>query len=636
MATPQNVLKTFMATLDTTSLEGSAAVDSAVKSCSNFSGMNDVISKIKSDCQSYISADSKNGWKNFLLEKCGINLSNTDTGAITGKDAGGSKVKTAESIIPGSGSVNKNFTENSFSQNGLTFNLEKDFDSLSPKEQFIWQGLYTWWAKGALDLIKTSYGYSFKDKDVYFNSVTISFKDDDSTTMRAWNEWHANNSGKVERVTIVINMRYYKDIDTTNPNGYSSSAGFYLDKTLAHELTHTLTYAKVLNGTDLPKFIKEGLGELTIGIDDERASDITYLAKNPSVLFNNLNGKSSKYSYEAGYIFFRYLAKQSATGGAYAYDPAKKKSVMGTSGKDSIDNSVSGATIQTYGGNDYIYNSGASVSIVAGAGKDSVFNHAATVTIDGGNDADYISNFAGKVTIYGGAGKDSLFNSSAGSSALIDGGNDADYISNSGNKVTIRGGDGNDTIKNWGASVSIDGGNSNDRIYSWASSKVTLIGGDGADYIDNRGVAASMVGGNGNDTLTGYSGADTLLGGADNDKLYGNAGADKLYGGNENDTLSGGAGNDSLWGGAGKDTFIYKPGEATDKIMDYSFNEGDMLTILKSNGKSGGSFTDSKFSGSELTLTISGGGTVIFKSVRAGDKFNINNKTYTISGSKLK
>ena len=49
-----------------------------------------------------------------------------------------------------------------------------------------------------------------------------------------------------------------------------------------------------------------------------------------------------------------------------------------------------------------------------------------------------------------------------------------------------------------------------------------------------------------------------------------------------------------------------------------------------------GSFKSSKFSGGALTLTINGGGTVIFDGVAKGDKFNINGKTYTISGSKLK
>ena len=92
--------------------------------------------------------------------------------------------------------------------------------------------------------------------------------------------------------------------------------------------------------------------------------------------------------------------------------------------------------------------------------------------------------------------------------------------------------------------------------------------------------------------------------------------------------------NVTILGGNGNDTFIYKPGEGTDKIYDYA--AGDMLKILKTNGKEGGSFTKSEFSSGDLTLTIKGGGTVVFDGVAKGDKFNINGKSYTIKGSTLK
>lgn len=61
-----------------------------------------------------------------------------------------------------------------------------------------------------------------------------------------------------------------------------------------------------------------------------------------------------------------------------------------------------------------------------------------------------------------------------------------------------------------------------------------------------------------------------------------------------------------------------------------------MLKILKADGSEGGSFTKSKFSDGTLSLTISGGGKVVFDYVATGDKFNINGTTYKIKGSKLK
>lgn len=61
-----------------------------------------------------------------------------------------------------------------------------------------------------------------------------------------------------------------------------------------------------------------------------------------------------------------------------------------------------------------------------------------------------------------------------------------------------------------------------------------------------------------------------------------------------------------------------------------------MLTILKKDGSAGGSFTKSAFSDGDLTLTINGGGSVIFNGVAKGDKFSINSKSYTFNGKTLK
>ena len=167
-----------------------------------------------------------------------------------------------------------------------------------------------------------------------------------------------------------------------------------------------------------------------------------------------------------------------------------------------------------------------------------------------------------------------------------------------------------------------------------SSAKVTLSSGIEVGDASERTKTIKLVGNSKANTILGGSGNDSLYGKAGNDYLVGGAGKDYLSGYKGNDTLWGGAGNDTLYGGAGKDVFIYKPGEGTDKIMDYA--KGDMLKILKSNGKEGGSFTKSSFSGGNLTLTISGGGKVVFDGVNSGDSFNINGKNYTLSGKKLK
>ncbi|MBR0062506.1 MAG: hypothetical protein IJP68_13625, partial [Selenomonadaceae bacterium] len=129
-------------------MTGGAALDEAIQACSDFESVQAVIDKMKSDIAATNNAEK------FLKDYCGIDLSNTDTGAITGSDAGGSKVKTATSIVPESGSLDTSFKKNYFplSNYGVTFYLREldsngrvtgtlSFDDLTPQQQYIWQGL---------------------------------------------------------------------------------------------------------------------------------------------------------------------------------------------------------------------------------------------------------------------------------------------------------------------------------------------------------------------------------------------------------------------------------------------------------------------------------------------------------------
>ena len=97
--------------------------------------------------------------------------------------------------------------------------------------------------------------------------------------------------------------------------------------------------------------------------------------------------------------------------------------------------------------------------------------------------------------------------------------------------------------------------------------------------------------------------------------------------------ITGSSISNRLAGGDGNDVFIYRAGEGKDKILDYT--SGDMLTILNSSGTASSKYTKSEYSDGTLSLTISGGGNVIFNNVTTSTEFNINSTTYTISGSKL-
>jgi len=113
-------------------------------------------------------------------------------------------------------------------------------------------------------------------------------------------------------------MYYYNNMtDYVNGKSADSSAA-YLDRTLAHEFTHAVMAANIDWFNKLPLFIKEGTAELVHGIDDFRTGTIRRLSGNAAALKSALNldvlsGSSSSYNtdaYAAGYMFFRYLAKQ--------------------------------------------------------------------------------------------------------------------------------------------------------------------------------------------------------------------------------------------------------------------------------------------------------------------------------------
>ena len=312
---PQDVIKKFMAALDTTTARGAAAVDDAVRACSTFNGADDLINKLVCDAQQ--SKDART----FLADKCGIDLDNDDTGAITGWDAGGSVIKTASTVVD-ERTAEENFAGNSFVVEGLTVKLNADFNSLPANQQKIVRGLKSWWVAEPLRLIAESYGeiYSFNNRSATVHELDVEFLSRPNNTNLALIK-NSSLNGRTMKLTLQINMAYYDQI--SDVDGRSARRGTsYLDRVLAHEFTHAVMAANIINFGDLPAYVKEGTAELTHGIDDERQLDLVKMAEQPTVLrgalssavstaevsFSGLNAPS----YAAGYIFFRYLAKQAA------------------------------------------------------------------------------------------------------------------------------------------------------------------------------------------------------------------------------------------------------------------------------------------------------------------------------------
>jgi len=291
--TGQEVIKRLVAVWTKTKLTGIAKLDESIKLCSHFKGIQDVINHMVADCRQAGDADT------FLKKYCGIILDNKDTGAITGWNAGGLRIKTGRNIIPKTTTLEHldDYKQASFVRGNVTINISSTDDTLTAKGKKVLDGLYNWWAEGAIKLIEKSYGIEFKSGEV-INVYLIP---------------RANYWGKTLGNSVRINLGYtrFKSDDDYQGNG--------VYRAITHEFTHV---AQNLYMGRFPQFLKEGLSELTCGIEDRKikksymkklAGDADYLAK--ALDLNNSGTLETPY-YAAGFMFYRYLAKQAAD----AYD----------------------------------------------------------------------------------------------------------------------------------------------------------------------------------------------------------------------------------------------------------------------------------------------------------------------------
>ena len=626
-----DVIKKFMEYLDQTTDSGKTALDKAVTYASDghFKNYTAALNQMISECKS-LGADK------FLAQKCGINLNNTDTGAITGYDAGGSEVKTADSIVPESGKLDTSFNATSFETNGLTFHLSKT--KLSKNEAYMWRALKTWWAAESLKLIKESYGYSFNDTDVTVKDIIVEFKNETSRKYFAYVYCPKKTTGNYS-LTLAINKAYFSSFKSSDVNGVSSKdSKNYLDRIIAHELTHAIMMAKVNNYADLPPFVTEGLGELTRGIDDLKKNSIKTLAKAPAKLKSSLNATTSgsTNAYAAGYIFFRWLAKQGAQDYLSDTNLVEKSSMVTVKGSvltvskdysfDTLDLAEFSSTVKNVNAKSLskdiiILGNSSANSILSGSGNDSLKGNAGNDKLFGNDGNDTISGDDGKDTLSGGNGNDILYGGKGNDSLKGDAGNDKlfgedgnDIISGDDGKDTLSGGNGNDTLYGGKGNDSLKGNAGNDKLF----------GEDGNDIISGDDGKDTLSGGNGNDILYGGKGNDSLKGNFGNDELFGEDGNDKISGDDGNDILYGGKGNDSLWGDAGADEFIYSSGDGKDII--FGFDNNDTLTLDGLDFKA-------SYKNNAIIFTVDEGSITLKKFTAT--TFHINDDIYKISGSKL-
>ena len=473
--TQQDVIKAFMHSLDETSLSGTKALDEAVKYASGgkFKTYKKLIENFVTDCRNATNVDK------FLKEKCNIDLSNSDTGAITGWDAGGIAIKTAESIVEEKGNLQS--YKSSFTlpheKSGLSL-VWKAPKKVTAAQKKIVQGLYSWWFKGALDIITESYGITFEKATV--KNITLDFNDleneDTKKYMREHPNWkplnylayvrgHSSDEKKCDKLTLWINMNHFPKVNLNdckdgrvffkNEKGKYvsvSEQGHYLDRYLAHELTHALIFSNVNYYGNLSGLVYEGIPELTHGADI-RSNDIKNLIENfhsrtQNDVVNSLM-KDKEDAYVAGYTLMRYFAKQASNvpEGVHC-DSGKTKIIL-----------ASDYTGTTFSAEEYfstIKEIDASVlkskvNLVGNSLANTIKGGRKDDTLLGGAGADKLYGNAGNDILKGGAGNDSLWGGLGNDSLWGDAGKDTFIYESGEGKDIIYGFENNDLLKITGA-----------------------------------------------------------------------------------------------------------------------------------------------------------------------------------------
>ena len=656
------VIKDFMRSLDETNLSGIQAIDEAIKYSSDgkFESYEDLLRWFVYECQKAVDIDT------FIKKYCGIDLDNNDTGAITGFDAGGSIIKTNESIVPENKSLidlaklymNKSFhtlndnTLNydesskilSFTKNGLTLRVP-DYDEILKDnlKSSIVNGLYSWWLEESLKLIEESYNMSFKEEGTTVTEITLDLNPKENPPGLAQASPSTNDNGIVDEITLWINIERYNEISgssndkslNNNYNGYHPI--LYLDRVISHELTHAVMEANVNNfnndNYDKIAIIAEGMAELTHGADDTRFIEqmlnrFRKISINDAIkeIKDNFEYTSNKYPndspvYTAGYMLLRYFAKR-----------ASDNSILPDGLMYSGDKSVLYATYlfesDTLDVNDY----DSEIKII------DPYSVSKFLTIKGNSDDNSIKSALNGSVIYGQKGDDTIYSSNGADAFYYDNGDGNDIIQNytvgkdrihiiSGKvdsssvnnlDVILKIGDGSITIKEGaGKKITVtENGTTTSKVYgepviakgsSYNKTATTFT--VNSKYESNEIKASDYASSVLQINASAYKKAINIAGNDNNNLIKGGKGAD---------TLDGGLGDDTLTGGKGKNTFIYD-GRGSDVITDYKVGD-----TIQTYADVTGSAIDKK----NLTLTTADGGSLFIKNGK-GKRITVNDLTLT-------
>lgn len=233
----------------------------------------------------------------------------------------------------------------------VTFNGKYIFDGAADhtycNEQTIIAALHTEWLSNSMDLIARGTGLGFEAGDPSVKEMDVVFENDSSNNALAWVTSSTRGDTTVG-LKLTVNMHYYDDLIAGDVNGASTMTRAYLDRTIAHEMTHAVMSAQIQGFAGLYECISEGAAEVVHGIDDESRLRIQTMADAGNIADTLITspGTGDPAQYAAGYVMFRYMAAQSGFSAEQSLTQFMK-SLAGGSGAmttDRIDTAVSAAT----------------------------------------------------------------------------------------------------------------------------------------------------------------------------------------------------------------------------------------------------------------------------------------------------
>ncbi|WP_185753718.1 calcium-binding protein [Selenomonas sp. AB3002] len=190
--------------------------------------------------------------------------------------------------------------------------------SMEQIASYILRGLNNEWIPQALAKAKSVYGWSFENRGVNFNRISISTANDPNDCRLAYlngNPYYATlplSSYIHEDMHLVINTAHLDKIDTSTTSGLTFDRTRALDKDITVAIGKALAYANMHrtdNPNDLESLIADGFGEMLVGADGPTLENASLFLIDQ--VQHDIFGRPFKGEDAGGYLYMKSLLNYS-------------------------------------------------------------------------------------------------------------------------------------------------------------------------------------------------------------------------------------------------------------------------------------------------------------------------------------